>query len=354
MAGFDCEFVEPPPKVIQTNCPICLLVLREPYQATCCGKSFCWKCYEKAEENESSCPTCNKQDDDFFCFHNKGLQLPLYDLKVYCKNKSKGCEWTGELRELDNHLNSDPPADKALEGCPYEVVQCPLSYAGCKETLLRQELDDHLSEQTVGHMLMQAKKHCTEIQTVTGQKRLLEFRVSELRAKVDELKKEVKDLKDAQQVATNTGQPIGQVEFTMTNFEQHKADSDRWFSSHFYTHPQGYKMCLSVEANGFGTSKGMHTSVFIHLMRGEFDEQLKWPYVGKITVMLVDQLDNRRHYTRTISFELAPEVYKKRVTDGPTNPAGYGTSSFLPHASLEPHYLKNNCLKFRIVRVELK
>jgi hypothetical protein len=228
------------------------------------------------------------------------------------------------------------------------------SYAGCEEKLPRQEVDDHLSEQTVGHMLMQAKKHCTEIQTVTEQKKVLEFRVSELRAKIEELKKEVKDLKDAQQVATNTGQPIGQVEFTMTNFEQHKAENDRWYSSHFYTHPQGYKMCLSVEANRLDSTKGMHTSVFVHLMKGEFDEKLKWPYVGKITIMLVDQLENRRHCTRTISFDLASEINKKRVTDGQIHPGGYGFPNFLSHADLEPYYLKNDCLKFRIVQIDLK
>ena len=90
-------------------------------------------------------------------------------------------------------------------------------------------------------------------------------------------------------------------------------------------------MCLSVEANGFGTSKGMYISVFNDITKGEFDDQLKWPYVSKIMIMLVDQLENRRHCTRTVSFDQAPEVYKKRVTDGATNPAGYGTSSFLSH-----------------------
>ena len=90
-------------------------------------------------------------------------------------------------------------------------------------------------------------------------------------------------------------------------------------------------MCLSVEANGFGTSKGMHISVLIHIMKGEFDDQLKWPYVSKIMIMLVDQLENRRHCTKTVSFYQAPEVYEKRVTNGATNPAGYGTSSFLSH-----------------------
>ena len=38
--GYDCEFVERP-KELETDCPICLLVLREPFQVTCCGNSFC-------------------------------------------------------------------------------------------------------------------------------------------------------------------------------------------------------------------------------------------------------------------------------------------------------------------------
>ena len=70
-------------------------------------------------------------------------------------------------------------------------------------------------------MLMQAKKHCTELQTVTAQKRLLEFHVSELKVKVEELKKEIKDLNGARQVATSTGQPIGQVEFTISFISIH-------------------------------------------------------------------------------------------------------------------------------------
>ena len=33
--GYDCEFVEKPPEAIQSECPVCQLVLREPYQAIC-------------------------------------------------------------------------------------------------------------------------------------------------------------------------------------------------------------------------------------------------------------------------------------------------------------------------------
>ena len=49
--GFECEFTEKPPKAVQSECPVCLLVLREPYQAMCCGYSFCKVCIEKIKES---------------------------------------------------------------------------------------------------------------------------------------------------------------------------------------------------------------------------------------------------------------------------------------------------------------
>jgi len=59
-------------------------------------------------------------------------------------------------------------------------------------------------------------------------------------------------------------------------------ESDNWYSPPFYTHPQGYKMCLSVVANGSGDGKGTHVSVFAYLMRGDFDDHLKWPFQGRV------------------------------------------------------------------------
>jgi hypothetical protein len=46
----------------------------------------------------------------------------------------------------------------------------------------------------------------------------------------------------------------------MTNFEEYKKDNDIWFSPHFYTHPNGYKMCLGVVAN-FVTDRVMGVAV---------------------------------------------------------------------------------------------
>ena len=143
LAGFECEFVEKPPRTFQSECPICLLVLREPYQAICCGKNFCKRCIHCIKAANQVCPTCN--DKDFTLFVNKGLQQSLYDFQVYCTHKSKGCEWTGELRELNNHLNSDPQADKSLQGCPFTLIKCPLN---CETKLTRQDMPFHLNDKS--------------------------------------------------------------------------------------------------------------------------------------------------------------------------------------------------------------
>ena len=120
-SGFDCEFVVKPPKVFQSECPVCLQVLREPYQSTCCGKSYCRVCIDRLKAGRNKCACCNKSIKDF---PNIGLQQSLYDFKVHCGNKSQGCQWVGELRQLDDHLNVDPSKEKQFEGCQFTHIQC--------------------------------------------------------------------------------------------------------------------------------------------------------------------------------------------------------------------------------------
>ena len=136
--GFNCEFVERPQE-LQTDCPICLLVLREPFQVNCCGNSFCRTCIERILTNEKACPTCKGQ---FRAFENKGLQRALYSFRVRCVHQGSGCEWTGELRELERHLNLDPELGKQLVGCAFAAVAC--SY--CREYFQRCDVHAHESE----------------------------------------------------------------------------------------------------------------------------------------------------------------------------------------------------------------
>ena len=102
--GYDCKFVEQPPNAFQTECPVCRLLLRDPYQATCCGTSFCYLCSQRIKAGKNCCPTCRK--DNFEVFPNKGLKRSISQLPVFCTHRNDGgCTWMGELGELQNHLN---------------------------------------------------------------------------------------------------------------------------------------------------------------------------------------------------------------------------------------------------------
>ena len=101
--GYDCEFVEPPTSAFQTECPICNLILRDPYQFTCCGTNFCHSCSERLQAEHKHCPTC--REDNFELFANKSLKRSLAQLYVLCTHSKGGCTWKGELGELEQHLS---------------------------------------------------------------------------------------------------------------------------------------------------------------------------------------------------------------------------------------------------------
>ena len=124
--GYECVFVNPPPKAFQVECPICLSVLREPFQISCCGYNFCRACVERVKLEQKLCPTC--ANSSFTVFHNKGLQRSLNGFVVRCPYykslyQNTGCEWTGELGQLDRHLNPESESDWHL-GCKYVEVEC--------------------------------------------------------------------------------------------------------------------------------------------------------------------------------------------------------------------------------------
>ena len=82
------------------------------------------------------------------------------------------------------------------------------------------------------------------------------------------------------------------IKLTVNEFARRKASNEQWYSSSFYTHLRGYKMCLRVDANGCGDGKGTHVSVYAYLIRGEYDDLLKWPFQGSIVVQLCNQLED--------------------------------------------------------------
>ena len=75
-------------------------------------------------------------------------------------------------------------------------------------------------------------------------------------------------------------------------------------SEPFFTSPQGYKMKMGIYPNGNKDGEGSHLSVYMHVMKGEYDSILSWPFQQKFKFTLVDQRQeegNRKDLSRSIT-----------------------------------------------------
>lgn len=140
--------------------------------------------------------------------------------------------------------------------------------------------------------------------------------------------------------------------FHMTNFEEHKWIDDDWYSPPFYMHPGGYKMCLRVRAGGQLNGSGSHVSAFFHLMHGEYDDYLSWPFCGEVVLQVPNQRKDEWHWKKSIRFSDPKSCV--RVTESERGNLGMGAGDFLPYKKLGyncstgTEYLKNDCLKFQV------
>ena len=545
--GYDCEFVDPPPEAFQSECPVCLLILKEPCLISCCGHKFCRICVERVRETEKPCPLCSEPDFSFM--RERGLERFLKESQVWCSYKKSGCKWKGKLGELELHLNQNLSPENRLKGCqfvevectqecgewfqrhhitsheteqckkrpyscdycqdyqstfedvteihypqcskypvacpnecredkfegqeleshmrdlcPLTLLDCPFHYAGCQTQLPRKDMPEHMREtvthltllasvtqnlvkenqrlrqttseqqQTIGEqqeIIAELQQKTAElqrkdqqhhdklqaieqgVQTQLQQKReernshqkmkvvdermnktmkegdkqyqdklqALEEKVQTLKEENEELQHTTADLQDKMQAIEEELQQMQQareekvdarteeahkLKLDLTQLSGFPVDfpvertNDIVYSPAFYTHPHGYQMCVCVYPNGCGDGEGTHVSIFTYMMRGPFDNNLKWPFRGEITIQLVNQAGDHDNIEMTIHYnDETPDIYAGRVKGKERSDGGWGKRQFLAHTALpydaveKTQYLKDNHLIVRVVKVKL-
>ncbi|KAJ6652936.1 hypothetical protein lerEdw1_010294 [Lerista edwardsae] len=120
------------------------------------------------------------------------------------------------------------------------------------------------------------------------------------------------------------------------------------YSPCFYTSHYGYKLCLKLFPNGDGTGARSHLSLFLVLMKGEYDFQLKWPFRHKVTFTLLDQV-NKNHISTSFRPLESSSSFQRPKSE--TNVAS-GLPEFCPlhllHAP-ETNYICNDTLAIQAV-----
>ena len=154
------------------------------------------------------------------------------------------------------------------------------------------------------------------------------------------------------------------VDVLMTNFNDWKNREDHWFSPSFYTHREGYKMCVKVHAYGQENGRGTHVSIYVHLMSGNHDDKLSWPFRGEVKLQLLNRRKNDNHIEYVVPFDdLSQEEASQRVTNGLVSVSGIaarvgeGSPQFIKHEDLAykpdrgTEYLRDDSLFIRILKV---
>ena len=454
------EFVDPLPP--DWTCSLCLDVLKEP-TLTSCGHHFCRQCIDRVIARDHVCPLC--KDHGFQTLLDKATSRKINALQLYCKLKSRGCQWVGELGSLEAHI------DVKKGVCEFVEVECDFSDFGCTTRMFRKDLPEHREENVHKHLVLMAvmaprtgggeSERRIQEQRAELIQQQLQKKDEEVRQQLQEKDRQVKEAQDdlaklkeemlqkydqmkhqvtelQQEMQTQLKQGLGVLEnelqarnmetqqqlqdkdrqitevqdqlqqkdkemkqgltkletellakdretkeqlqekdrqmkkvegelqqkieslerrvyncppfeFTMTEFNKHKANNTKWFSPPFYSHPRGYKLCLAVYANGYHDGhKGKYLNSFICVMQGEYDDILTWPKRFDTTIEVFNESIGKW----VIMFSLSRSERKK-----PTSPcemdANIDRRYFIIHTGLAP-YLKNDCLLFRIASVKLQ
>lgn len=118
------------------------------------------------------------------------------------------------------------------------------------------------------------------------------------------------------------------------------------YSPPFYTARYGYKMCARIYLNGDGAGKGTHVSLFISVMKGEYDAILPWPFSKKITLKLLDQ-SRVEDITETFRADPNSSSFKRPKTD--MNIAS-GCPKFCTHSRLQTNgYVRENTIFVKVI-----
>ena len=277
---------------------------------------------EECEQRPARCQYCNYESTfaDVTKTHDCG------NFPTLCHQ----CKQAFLRQDFQNHIDNE---------CPFTPIDCEFKHVGCKIALPRKDMPAHLRDNTVAHLSLQAAGH----KKVEKENEKLKKKVAKQQQEIAKLSKEVESLTFSLSMFQSMIQP---VQVTMSDFTRlRRVDSD-WISMPFYSHAQGYKMCIRVHANGILGGKGTHVSVYVHLMKGEFDDHLVWPLQGQISVNLMGAGINE--YKKIIVFDdNTPSEYASRVTSGERASQGWGYAQFITHAQVE-EYMWNDCLIFKM------
>lgn len=274
------------------------------------------------------------------------------------------------------------------------MTACPYNIAGCSEVMDIGKIAGHLQssvhkhewlETTLSHYINHMKcNHDKLMKQLTEQKLKLqkaEIALANLASEAGKLKQEKKVLKCEHELAlknlrlmevhlceknqeiigltnklsSHNPQVKKRTTFSLADFSklQEKAT---WTSDCFFTHQNGYKLCVKVDC------QGGNIRLRLHILPGPNDDDLQWPIQGTITLSIMNQAQNKHHLHNTFIYDNKTSLdTASRVMTGESS-ACFSSPRGLPLSDLRrtadtgngPIYIMNNTILIEVTNCELE
>ena len=312
----------------------------------------------KCPRRKVRCQYCHYVAEYQFVEGRHKRKCPKFPLT--CPNQ---CEVSTILREdIEAHRKK----------CPLEIIQCEYYSVGCETRMARKDQEKHKKENIEEHLIkvscvLKCELDDTKFELTNTKQDLIDAMVALTDAKcrltdtntqlttalqrINTLealvflttdKATARPTSNAALIESSLGWPVRLAAMAMmsesgdqvcpailkmSNYNEAMKNNLIWCSNFFYTDKNGYKMCMRIIPNGYGSGKGSHLSCYLYLLSGLHDDK---PFTENFEIKLLNQIRDSQHHSTFVT-------YYNGLTGGVTNfiaKNGWGKSQFISYEDL--------------------
>ena len=270
---------------------------------------------EECPERDTSCEFCQ-------------TSIKLSQTRVHfetCPNFPLKCS---------NGCNEDRIARKDLslhlsEICPLTLVPCAYKKYGCVD-VKRKHVDTHEMDSVVKHVRMMS----TQIESLTSRKELMSTHIESLTSRNELMSTRINRMDEICTAII----PTKGLEWEIKEIREKFEEKERLFSDPFYV--SDYKFQGLAE---FDTEDKNSLGIYLCLCVGLLDDSLKWPFLGKVIITLINLQNSNNSDTESFTTE-DNDCFTRRTEDG----NGYGFISFATKDKVLTKFSKEDSLRIKI------
>ena len=227
--------------------------------------------------------------------------------------------------KCSNGCNEDRIARKDLslhlsEICPLTLVPCAYKKYGCVD-VKREDVNTHEMDSVVKHVRMMS----TQIESLTSHKKLMNTQIESYKSRMDEICTAII--------------PTKGLEWEIKGIQEKFGKKAEVYSDPFYVSNYKFQGFAEFDTKNNDNSLG----IYLCLCVGLLDDSLKWPFLGKVVITLINPHNSDNSVTRAYTTEGRSE-FNRRTEDG----IGTGSKSFATKDEVLTEFSKDDSLQIKI------